>query len=74
VSRRNGITLVRRIGSSTKIPHSPYTTLGIAARRSTRNAIGVFSQPGANSERKIADPSASGVATRSAMNDETMVP
>ncbi len=58
----------------TKIPHSPYTTLGIAASRSTRNATGCRSQRGANSERKIATPIASGVARASAMIDETIVP
>ena len=31
VSRRNGMIEVRRSGRSTKMPQSPYTTLGIAA-------------------------------------------
>ncbi len=46
----------------------------MAARRSTRNAIGRRSHCGANSERKIATPSARGVASTSAMKDETRVP
>src|SRR5437867_3384844 len=49
-------------------------TLGMAARRSTVNATGWRSQAGANSERKIATPNASGVATQSAIADETSVP
>ncbi len=74
VSRRKGITSSRSSGISTKMPQSPYTTLGIAARRSTRNATGWRSHRGANSERKIATPSASGVAMTSAMIDVTIVP
>jgi hypothetical protein len=46
------------------MPQSPYTTLGIAARRSTRNPMGCRSHNGENSERKIAMPIASGVAIR----------
>ena len=38
--RNSGKTLFRRIGISTKMPQSPYTTLGIAARRLMRNATG----------------------------------
>ena len=57
-----------------KIPHSPYTTLGMAARRSTKNATGCRSQRGAYSDRKIDTPSASGVAMTSARIDVTIVP
>ena len=39
-ARSGGTTYVRRNGISTKMPHKPYTTLGIAARSSTRNATG----------------------------------
>ncbi len=64
----------RRTGSSTKIPHSPYTTLGIAARRSTRKPIGCRSARGASSERNIDTPSARGTAMSSATNDVASVP
>jgi hypothetical protein len=74
VSRRKGITCSRSIGTSTKIPHNPYTTLGTAARRSTRKPIGCRSHVGENSERKIATPIASGVAMMSATAEETSVP
>ena len=58
----------------TKMPHSPYTTLGIAASSSTRNAIGCRTERGANSVSKIATPSASGTAIRSASSDDASVP
>src|SRR5439155_1407207 len=48
------------------MPHVPYTTLGIAASSSTRNATGWRSQRGENSVRKIATLSASGTARTSA--------
>ena len=51
----------RTIGTSTKIPHSPYTIEGIAASSSVRNASGVRSGRGESSERKTAMPSAIGV-------------
>src|SRR6266566_1681681 len=59
---------------STKIPHVPYTTLGIAARSSTRNAMGCRKARGANSVSKIATPSASGTAISRANNDDASVP
>ena len=68
------MTAVRSTGSSTKMPQSPYTTLGIAANRSTRNATGCRILGGANSERNTATPSASGAAMIKATIDETSVP
>ena len=44
VSRRNGITCSRMSGTRTNTPHSPYTTLGIAASRSMRKETGWRSQ------------------------------
>src|SRR5581483_4881206 len=61
-------------GINTKTPHSPYTTLGIAASSSTRNATGCRSQRGANSARKIATPSARGTASTRASSEEASVP
>src|SRR5712692_4596040 len=57
-----------------KIPHNPYTTLGIAASSSTRNATGCRNHLGENSVRKIATPSASGTAISSASTDDASVP
>ena len=58
----------------TKIPHVPYTTLGIAASSSTRNATGWRSQRGENSVRKIATLSARGTAMTSARREDATVP
>ena len=46
----------------------------MAANRSTKNAIGCRSHRGANSDRKIATPTASGVAMINASAEETIVP
>src|SRR5436305_9198732 len=46
----------------------------MAASRSTRNATGDRSHAGENSERKIATPTASGVAITSATAEDTSVP
>ena len=56
------------------MPHVPYTTLGIAASSSTRNATGWRSQRGENSVRKIATLSASGTARSSASSEDASVP
>ncbi len=58
----------------TKIPHNPYTTLGMAASRSTRKPTGWRSHVGENSDRNIATPIASGVAMIKATAEETSVP
>ncbi len=58
----------------TKIPHTPYTTLGIAASSSTRKATGCRSQRRENSVRKIATPNASGTAISNASSDDASVP
>src|SRR5712664_2101801 len=57
-----------------KIPHNPYTTLGIAASSSTRNATGWRSQLGENSVRKTATPSESGTAISKASSEDASVP
>jgi hypothetical protein len=74
VSRRNGMMVERSSGSRKNTPHRPKTTLGTAASRSMKNDRGWRSQLGQNSERKIAPPSASGVATTRAMIEVTIVP
>src|SRR5919201_994930 len=66
-----GCTQPRNHGTSTKIPQSPYTTLGTAASSSMRNATGGRIQNGASSARKIAAPSESGTAMSSASSDDT---
>ena len=63
---RNGIRM--------KMPHRPYTTLGMAARSSIRKVAGVRIQRGASSDRKMAAPTETGTARTSAMNDEYSVP
>ena len=63
-----------RIGLRTKTPHRPMTTLGIAARSSTRKLIGSATRRGASSARKIAVSSPIGVAKRSARRDVMSVP
>jgi hypothetical protein len=60
----------RTIGTSTKIPHSPYTIEGIAASSSVRYDSTGFSLPGDTSLMKMAMPSAIGVAIRSASSEE----
>ena len=47
---------------------------GIAASSSVRNVSGVRSHEGLSSERKIAMPSATGVASSNARNEEHSVP
>ena len=61
-------------GTSTKIPHSPYTMEGIAASNSVRNTRGCLSQAGHSSEMKTAMPNATGVARTSARIEEYSVP
>ena len=61
-------------GPKTRIPHSPSTTLGIAASNSTTVAIGALSRFGAISVRNSAIAIESGVARSSAMNEVTTVP
>jgi hypothetical protein len=55
-------TVSRRNGLSTKMPHSPITTLGIAASSSIVNVSGIATRRGANSDRKIAVRTPIGVA------------
>ena len=69
-----GSTWSRSIGPSTRIPHRPMTTLGIAASVSTSAVTGPRSQRGASSVRKSAIAMASGVAIASAASDVTTVP
>ena len=64
-------TLLRQ-PRSTK--HPLYTTLGMAARSSTRNETGARSQLGAISLRKRAVPMPSGTACSRASSEETKVP
>ncbi len=52
----------RRNGLSTKTPHRPITTLGIAASSSIVKVSGIATRRGANSERKIAVRTPIGVA------------
>ncbi len=68
-SIRNGSQYVRSSGTSTKIAHSPYTTLGIAASSSVRNERPPRSAFGHISVRKTATPTASGTAITSATID-----
>ena len=56
------------------MPQSPYTIDGIAASSSVRNVSGWRSAFGHNSERKIAMPSAIGVANARARTEEYSVP
>src|SRR5215470_10692971 len=51
----------RTAGTSTKIPHKPYTIDGIAASSSVRNTSAGLSALGQSSEMKTAMPSAIGV-------------
>jgi hypothetical protein len=74
VSARNGSRWSRTHGPNTRMPHSPSTTLGIAASSSTTVAIGAATRLGAISVRKRAIAIDSGVASRSAMADVTTVP
>src|ERR1700723_3317329 len=69
-----GPTWSRIIGTSTKIPHSPYTTLGIAASNSVKNEIGPCNIFGQTSSRKIDTASASGTAITTASSDDSTVP
>src|SRR5207244_2159538 len=59
---------------STKMPHTPYTTLGTAASSSTRKATGCRIHVGANSVRKMATPSANGTASNRATREDISVP
>ena len=64
----------RTHGPSTRMPHSPRTTLGIAASSSTIVAIGAAIRRGAISVRKSAIAIDSGTASVSAISDVTTVP
>src|SRR5438477_3344570 len=55
-------------------PQKPYTTLGIAASNSRRNAHTFRNRGGASSERYAAAPTPSGTATSIAISDVTIVP
>ncbi len=57
-----------------KMPHSPYTTDGTAARVSTAKPTILFRRAGAISTRKAAIPIARGPAIRRAMKAVTSVP
>ena len=61
-------------GRKTKMPHTPYTTLGIAARSSTSQLSGVRSQAGQSSARKMAIPTLMGTARRMATSEVINVP
>ena len=62
------------MGTRTKIAHSPYTTLGIAASNSTKNESGPRSALGHISVVNTATPIESGTAMSKASNEETKVP
>lgn len=64
-----------RMGITTKIPHKPYTTLGIAAKSSIKNTSTVRIDDGKKfSLNKIAVPTPMGTANNSAIKALTMVP
>ena len=69
-----GSRVSRTQGPKTRMPQSPSTTLGIAARSSTSVAIGEAIRRGAISVRKRAIAIESGVARSNAMIDVTTVP
>ena len=70
----NGSTVEPRNGLRTKTPHSPMTTLGIAASSSMRNVSGIATRRLASSARKIAVISPMGAARTIAITDEKIVP
>ena len=57
-----------------KTPHSPKTTLGMAASSSIMNVRGIDRRRGASSARKIAVSSPMGAAMMTAMSDVRIVP
>ena len=61
-------------GRRKKMPQNPYTTLGTAARSSTRNEPMRRTGAGAISARKAAEPTPIGTAMSIAMADESSVP
>jgi hypothetical protein len=64
-----------RKGARTKIPHRPYTILGIAAKSSTIKTIGVRMDRGRKSSlKKTAVPTPRGIARSSAIAELTSVP
>src|SRR5690242_9043284 len=65
---------VRTAGTSTNMPHSPYTIDGIAASNSVRNTRAGLRRFGHNSEMNTEIPSAIGVAIARARMDEYSVP
>src|SRR3954470_472319 len=71
---RNGSTRCASNGGSTKMPHSPTTTLGTAASISTRVPTGPRAAGGASSLRKSAIAIESGAARSIAPNDVMSVP
>ena len=71
---RKGSTCASRNGPITRMPHSPSTTLGMAARSSTSAPTGARSRRGANSLRKSPMAIATGTAITSAISDVTSVP
>ena len=62
------------LGASTNTPHSPHTTDGTAASRSTTIASGPRMRRGHNSVRKSAVAIATGTPSRSAIPEVTSVP
>src|SRR5262249_7546529 len=64
----------RTAGTSTKMPHRPYTIDGLAASSSVRNTSGWRRGGGHSSAMNTAMPSAIGVAMSSATTDEYSVP
>src|SRR5690242_15948774 len=64
----------RTNGTSTKMPQSPYTIEGIAARSSVTNTSGRCNHDGDSSDVKTAIPTATGVAITSARIEEYSVP
>jgi hypothetical protein len=65
---------VTTLGRKTKIPHIPYTTLGIAASNSTIQPKGNLSHSGQSSERKMEMPRLIGMAMIMAINEVINVP
>jgi hypothetical protein len=64
-----------RRGIRTKMPHRPYTTLGIAAKSSTMKISGVRTAKGRKSSLKnTAVPTPRGTAKSSAIAELTIVP
>ena len=74
VAPRNGSRYLLSTGASTYRPHRPYTTLGIAASRSTSTVSGLRIHPLRTSFSSSARPTEIGSARTMAIVDVTSVP